>query len=1219
MLALSCLTPMQALSQTPHAQIILEPGTGGNVYQIKWLGVTGRVYSIQTSLDLQTWANAPVIELGAGADIIWGFSPAGERSYIRLKYSVATTYTQGAEGDIDGDGISNQDEVTFFGTDPFVSDDTDGDGYLNADETAQGTNPNLASSKPFDPNNPPPANRYVVPVSWWVENKFYSTVEALNALGQSTQVTAFQTQAAALADGSYDLPYLSIQAAVNAASAGDVIQVAPGTYTETVDLSAKNVKLIGQRGSREETIIDAPSASTQALLLDAANTSATTVSGLTVKNATGIAVKCQGGTAARIHNILIQGSQSGMTVDNSSPVVLNVVVDGCTGTASTDAALRISGTSQVKAANCTITDNVPGNTADGQVQVIGSGASLALVSSIVTNTGASSRTGGQIRVTSGGAATVTYSSIRTGFTGTGNLIAGNPADPVAPYFDTDAVTGGQRRLLRGCECVDRGNPVGIPGFSYLTRLDSDGEARRRGYAIAARVSGADMGADEFVSRLKFPPINRRERGQTKTYSSVDEASDVAFLGQLGSGNAKIAIINDETIEDTLGTKYNDLTFWEVSATTGDLVAGTYNAAARTISQPGAETKDPEGLAYDSTTSKLYVTTSQTRVNHYRDCEPTIYDPLVDPPSNDYDPRRAVMVSIPVDASLSPTGTNTYFDSDDGPWNTGVPAARRDMAAFAAGTSAVSPVGLDSPSGLVATLRNQLSSNTALQASVKNTGVLIAISTSPKFGEPVNSTTYQPGAGLPYNQANGLGGPAPTAGYVLHLPANASSADFPYYTLATLPSAGQQITGYKTTVGGAITSLTAGTTYYFKAWAYDGSRVYGRGIEIQATITADTPIKVNEMSSTDSPDWVEFFNPSGGAAQLSGVAISDEGMGYFTISSTPSGVTIPARGFYKMTASSGAGTITNLPYGLGGSDGIYIQNSVASGTADDFRYKSGQLSGNTVGRVWDGGARTKDFSFGDTRFECNGSLYRGSTGPQSVTDTSSNHTQTQAAAKLLQATHNHITQTGIFLHYTNLGEEPAVWRYSPKQQDFHPISVEGLAIKSQSEIVVGLRSPLSNRTTGNAYALVFDNTGNAMLPASGVWTAAAGTAAPGGVPALIQLDLNGQGIRSIQWCPTVKNAGGTDGAYLIIGGAANGGPLKNETSRQVFSLYRWDSTTATPVRMVADLSPYAVRPEGVNLMTLNGEKRLIFVEDRFKAQGYDTQNGVHWPLRALNLQ
>jgi hypothetical protein len=260
LLAVSCLLPMQALSQTPHAQVILEPGTGGNVYQIKWLGVAGRVYSIQTSLDLQTWANAPVIELGAGADIIWGFSPAGQRSYIRLKYSVATTYTQGAEGDIDGDGISNLDEVKFFGTDPFVSNDSDNDGYLNADETAQGTDPNNPAKKPFDPNNPPPANRYVVPVSWWVENKFNDTVEATNALGLTAKLADYVSRANALADGSYDLPFTSIQAAVTGASAGDVIQVAPGTYDETVDLSSKNVRLIAQRGSRDATVINAPAA-----------------------------------------------------------------------------------------------------------------------------------------------------------------------------------------------------------------------------------------------------------------------------------------------------------------------------------------------------------------------------------------------------------------------------------------------------------------------------------------------------------------------------------------------------------------------------------------------------------------------------------------------------------------------------------------------------------------------------------------------------------------------------------------------------------------------------------------------------------------------------------------------------------------------------------------------------------------------------------------------
>jgi hypothetical protein len=212
----------------------------------------------------------------------------------------------------------------------------------------------------------------------------------------------------------------------------------------------------------------------------------------------------------------------------------------------------------------------------------------------------------------------------------------------------------------------------------------------------------------------------------------------------------------------------------------------------------------------------------------------------------------------------------------------------------------------------------------------------------------------------------------------------------------------------------------------------------------------------------------------------------------------------------------------------------------------------------------------------------------------------------------------LTPVGLFLRDANLGQQPAVWAYSLKQQDFHPIHVEGFAVRSQVETVVGLRSPLSNRTTGNAYAFVFNNSGNAMLPPGG-WSGPAG-----GTPVLTQLNLNGQGIRSIQWCPAIRKgadpfAGPATGAYLIIGGPANGGPLKNETGRAKFSLYRWDSVSAQPVRVVADLSPYATRPEGVNIISLKGSLRVLFVEDRFRAHGYDTQNAVHWPLATLNLQ
>lgn len=1357
-----------------------------NQYRLTWWGEPGRVYFPQTTTDLKNWVYSDVVEYGRGADISWDVSTTGSRFFVRLKMS-ADAVPEGGEGDIDGDGLKNLDEVKFFKSDPFVSDDKDGDSYIDADETAQGTSPTDATSKPFDPANPPVVNRYVAPLSWWVENKFNDTVERATVQGLTGQISTWNTQAATLADGSYDMPYTSIQAAVNAATAGDVIQIAPGIYRESVDLSTKDVRLIGQKGSREETVIDlytpndpATTADESAvraygLKLGASNTAVTVVSGLTIRNSGaklttpvtgGTAVICGSGTSARLHNLLIQNPKCGIAVDASSPLVLNTVIDGCTGTGATDAALRVTGTSAVKASNCTVTDSA---TSGGQIQVSGSTASLTLVSSIVTSSGTSNRTGGQIQLTSSGTATVTWSSIRAGYTGEGNITSQNPADTTAPYFDTDSVSGGQRRLLRASEAVDRGNPVGIPGFSYLTRLDSDGEFRRRAYGLelqTGRQGSADMGADEYVSRLKFPTIARTERGQTKVYSSVDEASDVAFIGQKSGGDARIAIINDETIEDNSSVQHNDVTFFDVSASTGELVSTSYSTAARALNRNGSfggnEVKDPEAIAYDSKNGKLYITTSMTKVNHYRDCEPQTYDPLIDPPSNDYDPRRCVMVTVPLDTmTLNPTGSNIYTDANDGSWTTGSQSDRADMDAFANGASTTSPVGYDSTKGLIATLKAQLEANTALGASVKNNGVLIAISTSPKFGEPVNGTSYAPGTALPYKQTTGLGGPSAGAGWVLSNSADAAPAvtvangspattktltwgaaalrgqsfkvtvnnrsytgtvqtshdamlqslaallaadtdiasavvtvvgnnqtgsddrvitltpktdpapnpppppapvpppvartltasvsgfagfRFPYWTLDTLPVAGVSVTGYQTAVAGSSTALSANTTYYFKVWAYDSSLNYGRGLEAQATTSAFRPILVNEIygagegTNSVSPDSVEFFNPSGIAVKLTGLSLTTQNFAGSLPDYSGTDITLPARSLYRIQKGNSTSfnptgrSSINAAIGNGSDFAI-----LTDGTSERDNYlfvrnqpKVGEVAGPAdEGRVWDGGPSGRKFDFSKTRFENHGAYFRdgAATHPKSfgnaTTSTgASNHTQTQGAAKFLQATHNHTTQKEIFLHYANLGEELAVWRYSPKQQDFHPINVEGLAVRNQSEIVVGLRSPLTNRTTGKAYAFVFSNVGDAMLPApantlppQAVWTGAAGGLQ--GTPK--QLDLGGQGIRSIQWCKDIKNAAGGDGAYLIIGGAANGGPLKNETTRQKFSLYRWDSIDSTPVRVVADLSPYATRPEGINIITLNGVKRAIFVEDRFKAEGYDTQNGVHWPVTALNLQ
>ena len=120
----------------------------------------------------------------------------------------------------------------------------------------------------------------------------------------------------------------------------------------------------------------------------------------------------------------------------------------------------------------------------------------------------------------------------------------------------------------------------------------------------------------------------------------------------------------------------------------------------------------------------------------------------------------------------------------------------------------------------------------------------------------------------------------------------------------------------------------------------------------------------------------------------------------------------------------------------------------------------------------------------------------------------------------------------------------------------------------------------------------------------------------------QMVLNGKSIRSIKWCTSgLTNAQGqTVARYLVQAGNANGGPILREAPRQKFSLYAWDGSisggVASPQLLIADLNGYAVRPEGVDLMNINGEWRILFVEDRFVTPGYATRNAIHWPVSIL---
>jgi hypothetical protein len=167
----------------------------------------------------------------------------------------------------------------------------------------------------------------------------------------------------------------------------------------------------------------------------------------------------------------------------------------------------------------------------------------------------------------------------------------------------------------------------------------------------------------------------------------------------------------------------------------------------------------------------------------------------------------------------------------------------------------------------------------------------------------------------------------------------------------------------------------------------------------------------------------------------------------------------------------------------------------------------------------------------------------------------------------------------------------------------------MAFRSSTESILGLRAPLVNRTNGNAYFFRINNVSTFL----GSW-ASMGTVSAISTP--MEMELGGLGIRSIKWCPQL----GVGGRYLIVAGNADGGPLAREDSRQLSALYAWDGSiagnVASPQLLIPNLLGYAVRPEGVDLIQVNGQWRVLFVEDRFQSEGYASRNAIHWPLSIL---
>jgi hypothetical protein len=262
-------------------------------------------------------------------------------------------------------------------------------------------------------------------------------------------------------------PGQSIQTAINGASDGDEIIVAPGTYNEAIDLLGKEI-ILRSSGGAESTIIDAQGENTSVVTCDSGETNQTLIDGFTLTGGTGTSNPggVQGGgmynsaSDPTVRNcIFIDDSADdeggGMYNFAANPIVSNCVFTQCS---STYGAGIYNTFSTPAFRNCTITNNFTEELTGGGVYNH-TGAVPLLVNCIVWNNGFMSFGGS-------GGMVVRYSN-----TDDASLagIQGNISS--VPGF-RDPVNN--LRLLSSSPCIDAGDSTAVASTIFV---DLDGEMR----------------------------------------------------------------------------------------------------------------------------------------------------------------------------------------------------------------------------------------------------------------------------------------------------------------------------------------------------------------------------------------------------------------------------------------------------------------------------------------------------------------------------------------------------------------------------------------------------------------------------------------------------------------------------------------------------------------------------------------------------------------------
>ncbi len=204
-----------------------------------------------------------------------------------------------------------------------------------------------------------------------------------------------------------DRPKLTIQAAIDAASDGDVIRVYPGVWSGSgnVDLDFQGKKIVVRSDTLDptDTSIDCSGPTARAVLFDNGETSASVFRGFTVRNGSefiGAAVRCNAGTSPRIRDCVFEsnttptGSHGGaIAAVGGSPTVEDCIFEGnsAAGNLGGGAASLIQG-AQATFEDCTFDGNHAGN---GGTLYLRGGSGVEMIRCAIS-TESASESGGSI-------------------------------------------------------------------------------------------------------------------------------------------------------------------------------------------------------------------------------------------------------------------------------------------------------------------------------------------------------------------------------------------------------------------------------------------------------------------------------------------------------------------------------------------------------------------------------------------------------------------------------------------------------------------------------------------------------------------------------------------------------------------------------------------------------------------------------------------------------